>query len=88
MEKLDLRLAAAADFVKEGTVVLKPGQSITDSNGVTYTNPPVEEGEKGKTLEITMKDQFSGVKVKLYYTAFESLNVITINTMNCHTTIY
>lgn len=39
----------------------------------TYLN----EGDKAQTLEITMTDQFSGVEVKLYYTAFDSLNVIT-----------
>lgn len=47
----------------------------------TYLN----EGDKAQTLEITMIDQFSGVKVKLYYTAFESLNVITRHSIveNC-----
>ena len=54
----------AVPVVKEGTVVLQPGQSITDSNGVTYTNPPVAAGEESKPIEITMTEgQSSEVNV-------------------------
>ena len=54
----------AIPVVKEGTVVLQPGQSITDSNGVTYTNPPVAAGEESKPIEITMTEgQSSEVNV-------------------------
>ena len=37
-------------MVKDGSVVLAPGQSITDSNGVTYTNPTDSTGN----LELNM----------------------------------
>lgn len=41
--------------VSDGSVILEPGQSITDANGVTFTNPPAEEGQPGRpiTLNIT-----------------------------------
>ncbi len=49
------------------------GKPALDGLPATYLN----EGDKAQTLKITMRDRFSGVKVILFYTAFEDYNVIT-----------
>ena len=56
--KLDVKLDDDGEpqiTVIDGSVILQPGQSVTDANGVTYTNPEPEQGEEGKplTLDIT-----------------------------------
>ncbi len=62
----------ATELKYEGYKIID-GKPALDGLPATYLN----EGDKAQTLEITMIDRFSGVKVRLYYTAFDETNVIT-----------
>ena len=42
--------------VTDGSVILQPGQSIIDSNGVKFTNPPQKEGEDPKPLSLNITE--------------------------------
>lgn len=49
--------------VADGSVILKPGQSIKDANGVVFTNPPTPEGEDPKQITLSITEgEPTGVK--------------------------
>lgn len=49
--------------VTDGSVILQPGQTIIDSNGVVFTNPETPEGEDPKPLTLSITEgEPTGVK--------------------------